>query len=130
MAHPLFRLAASKPQLLAEHALAYCDLLGAELTGAARLLQRKLALQVVAATCLAASGLLAGVALMLWAALPQGSLHLPWLLVAVPAAPAVLGYWALTKSQTMGSGDLFLAVRKQLADDAAMLRASAAADTE
>jgi hypothetical protein len=130
MAHPLFRLAASKPQLLAEHVLAYGDLLSAELTGAAELLRRKVVLQAAALACLVIAGLLAGVALMLWASLPSGSLHLPWVLVAVPAVPAVLGYWALVKSQAIGAGDLFAAVRLQLADDAAMLRELAAADDE
>ena len=122
MVHPLFRLAATRPQLLAEHASAYAELVAEELTSGAMAFRRRLTLQSVAVAGFAVSAVLAGVAAMLWAALPAGSLNVPWLLVLVPALPAVLGSWALSAAGAGTPGELFVALRRQLADDAAMLR--------
>ena len=121
MVHPLFRLAAARPQLLAEHVSAYTDLLAEELTSSAALWKRRLALQAIGGLCLAIAAVLAGVAVMLWAALPQGTLPLPWLLVLTPAVPAAVAWWALTMVGTVARGEWLSAFRQQLAADAAML---------
>ena len=122
MVHPLFRLAATRPQLLAEHASAYAELVAEELTSGAAVFRRRLTLQSVAVAAFAVAAVLSGVAAMLWAVLPAGGLNLPWMLVVVPALPVLLGAWALSAADAKPPGELFVALRRQLADDTAMLR--------
>ena len=125
MAHPLFRLVAAQPQLLAEHLSSYADLLAGEWTAGSGLLLRRLALQLVGLICLAVSGTLAGVALLLWLMLPHAGVGLPWLLAAVPAAPAVLGLWAFLASARVPRRDATAVLRLHLAAYAEMLRRAA-----
>ena len=87
--HPIVHVAARRPQLLAEHAKAYGDLLLEE--G-----RRTLASLVLHAVLYAAAGVLGGlglvlggVALLLYAAIP-GELRNGWLLVAVPCVSMVI----------------------------------------
>ena len=122
MVHPLFRLITTRPQLLAEHVSAYTDLLAEELTSTAGLLKRRLMLQFVALAAAAVGVVLAGVALMLWAALPEGSLRQPWLLLLVPALPLAIAVWASATGGAMPTSDLLVTFRRQLAADTAMLR--------
>lgn len=68
--HPLLYLLATRPQWLAEHALAYGGLAGDELALAACHWQRQAWLQAVAAGCAVATLGVAGVALLLWAVTP------------------------------------------------------------
>ena len=124
MAHPLFRLLTTRPQLLAEHVSAYTDLLAEELTSTAGRLKRRVALQLVALAAAAVGTVLAGMAVLLWAALPADSIRLPWLLVLTPALPWALALWASTMSEAVATGDLLVTFRRQLADDAAMLRSA------
>jgi uncharacterized membrane protein YqjE len=65
---------------------------------------------------------LAGVAVLLWAALPPGSLHLPWVLIAVPALPLLAAIVCQQGLRRSGAGVPFGALRQQLRADAAMLR--------
>ena len=129
MVHPLFRLAAARPQLLAEHVAAYTELLAEELTSTAGLVKRRLMLQAVALAGAAVGTVLAGMALMLWAALPADSLRAPWFLVLTPALPWAIALWAGSVSGTVAAGDLLPTFRRQLADDAAMLRAADGSET-
>ena len=83
--HPIVHVPARRPQLLAEHAKAYGDLLLEE--G-----RRTLASLVLHAVLYAAAGVLGGlglvfggVAVLLYAAIP-GELRNGWLLVALPCA--------------------------------------------
>lgn len=122
MIHPLFRLAASQPLLLAEHAAAYASLLGEELTIASARLQRRLAFQMAGAACLVVAAVLLGVALLLWASLPGGAVRAPWLFVLTPALPALLGLCALWLARDRASEEWFANLRLQLAEDAALLR--------
>ena len=122
MVHPLFRLITTRPQLLAEHVSAYPDLLAEELTSTAGLLKRRLMLQFVALAAAAVGVVLAGVALMLWAALPEGSLRQPWLLLLVPALPLAIAVWASATGGALPTSDLLVTFRRQLAADTAMLR--------
>ena len=64
MIHPVFRLAASQPLLLAEHAAAYASLLGEELVIGSARLKRRLAFQLAGAACLVVATILLGVALL------------------------------------------------------------------
>ena len=122
MVHPLLRLAAARPQLLAEHAAAYGDLVAEEFARSAGALKQRLALQVIAVAGLVVAAVLSGVAAMLWAALPSGSLNAPWMLALAPALPAALAAWALLRGSAAGPAESFAGVRRQLAADAALLR--------
>jgi uncharacterized membrane protein YqjE len=124
MLHPVFRLAAAQPQLLAEHAAGYAELLVEEITFSGQHLKQRLALQMVGLVCLGIALVLAGVALLLWAALPAQTLRLPWLLIATPLAPALPGVLALWRASTLRVPPAFTALRAQLAADAELLRGS------
>lgn len=87
MFHPLIRLIASKPHLLARHLGGYADLAAAQAADTAQLLQTRLLLSVALAGCLLAGLIMGGTALLLTAALPLSAMPQPWLLAVVPALP-------------------------------------------
>ena len=122
MIHPLLRLIATEPQVLGDHVEAYADLVGDEVrkTGAAWSLRLGL---YAAALCLAGVGLvLAGVALMLWAALPPSGFQAPWALVAVPVVTFLLALVCILFARRNPVESAFDNVKKQLSADMAMLR--------
>ncbi|MES2958893.1 MAG: hypothetical protein V4792_11930 [Pseudomonadota bacterium] len=124
--HPLLNLIATRPQLLADHAQAYADLLADEVPRAAMLFKRKALLSVLCALGLLLALMLGGVALLLWGALPGSSMNAPWLLWAVPLLPLLVALVAFMISrageQEAGRSEL----RQQLSADMALLRAAAA----
>jgi hypothetical protein len=122
MIHPLLRLIATEPQVLGDHVEAYADLVGDEVrkTGAAWSLRLGL---YAAALCLAGVGLvLAGVALMLWAALPPSGFQAPWVLVAVPGVTFLLALVCILIARRKPAESAFDNDKKQLSADMAMLR--------
>jgi len=123
MIHPVFRLAASQPVLLAEHAAAYAELVSEDLAMHSARLKKRVLMQLAGAACLLLASVLAGVALLLWAALPATSFRAPWLLVGTPALPAALGLWALWLAQAHERFEPFANLRLQLTHDLALLRA-------
>jgi uncharacterized membrane protein YqjE len=126
MLHPVFRLAAAQPQLLAEHAAGYAELLAEEIALSGTHFKQRIALQMMGMVCLAIALILGGVALIVWAALPEQSLRLPWVLIATPFTPAVLGGLALWRANSLCAPPAFTALRAQLAADAELLRGSEA----
>jgi hypothetical protein len=126
MIHPVFRLVAAQPQWLAVHAAAYAGLVSEELALSGAGLRRRLVLQLAGAACLLLAATLAGVALLLWAALPEAGLRQPWLLVLIPALPLMAGLWVLQLSRSQSTHDPLARLRLQLSEDAALLRSSGA----
>jgi len=120
MVHPLVRLAASRPQMLAEHAAAYVELFGEEAAAVASHLKRQVSLQLVGAGLLAIGVVLGGVAVMLWASFP--TLNSPWALALTPCVPILAGAIALRAASSKIARDPFAPLQRQLAADAAMLR--------
>lgn len=120
--HPLFRLAASEPALLADHLQAYGELVGSEALAALGHWRRAALLQLAALASAAVGLTLAGVALMLWAI---GPVAVPGLLVAVPALPMLvaLGCHLAARSAWAQPGSTVL--REQWAADLALLRGAA-----
>lgn len=121
MFHPLIRLLASKPHLVAHHLGGYVELASAQAQEVARAMQSRLVWSAAAMTGLGAGALLAGVALLIAAAVPLDGMPAPWLLVAVPAVPLLLGVfcWAQARQRPVAwSLDI---MREQLAADAALL---------
>ena len=118
--HPLVRLAASRPQMLAEHAAAYVELLAEEATTAATLVKRQVSLQLIGVGLLAVGVILGGVALMLWASFP--TLNSPWALALTPCIPILAGAMSLHSASSKSARDPFAPLQRQLAADAAMLK--------
>ncbi len=121
MIHPLLRLIATRPQLLAEHAQAYAELVGEEMEKTTQRWKHSVLLHAVALSLAAVAVVLAGVALMLWAVMAPSSLQAPWALVAAPALPA-LGAIVCLLSARVGTSESFVALKQQLAADLVMLR--------
>jgi hypothetical protein len=120
MVHPLVRLAASRPQMLAEHAAAYVELFAEEATTAATHVKRQVSLQLIGVGLIAVGVILGGVAVMLWASFP--TLNSPWALALTPCVPILTGAIALRSASSKGARNPFAPLQRQLAADAAMLR--------
>lgn len=125
--HPLFHLIATRPQLLADHAEAYAALVAAEAPRISAAWKRRALLNLLALCSLAVGMTLAGVALMLWAAMPEAAMRAPWVLLALPplplAAALVLGVAARRGSER----NAFEHLRQQVMADIVMLREAALA---
>lgn len=120
--HPMLRLLATRPQLVADHVAGYADLAAAELDEAAHAWRRQAALTGYSLCALGTAGVLAGVALMLWAVMPDGQIHAFWALWAAPLLPAMAaGYcqWAIRRSQPRTA---FAGLRHQINADRLILR--------
>jgi len=121
MIHPLLRLIATQPQLLADHAEAYAGLVGEEVSRAATVWKRKAALGAVALCMGGVSLVLIGVAAMLWAVSPADHVHAPWALIAAPAVPLVIAVVCLWLAQR-AEDDAFVDLKQQVAADLSLLR--------
>jgi hypothetical protein len=88
--NPLLHLVANQPQLLADHVQAYAELATVQIARVSADWRRRVLLIAMALCGLVVAMTLAGVALMLWSVVPTPSVHSVWMLVAAPAAPAVL----------------------------------------
>jgi hypothetical protein len=126
MIHPLLQLIATQPQLLADHAEAYAELMASEIGAVSAVWKRRAVLNAVALCCLVVAAILAGVALMLWAVIPAAQMQAPWALIAAPLPPAAAALWCLMAARVQGDGGAFENLRRQLAADMVMLREVAA----
>jgi hypothetical protein len=126
MIHPLLRLVATQPQLLADHAEAYAGLVGEEIGRSVNGLKQRVLLVSIALGLIAVASVLAGVALMLWAVIPPASIQAPWALVAAPGTPALVGVICLLIGRSKPS-DTFAELKQQVAADLVMLREVSAA---
>jgi hypothetical protein len=120
--HPLLTLLASRPNLLAEHAQGYVDLLKAELPRAAAAYKRTLLLNVLAVLGLQAALLLAGQGLMLWASMPAAPTPAAWLLIAAPLLPLAAAIVCVYAARGGVERNSLAVVQEQLSADLAMLR--------
>jgi hypothetical protein len=121
--HPLLRLIATQPQLLADHAEAYADLLGEEIGAATARWKRQAVLAAVGLCLLGVSAVLGGVALMFWAVMRPEDIQAPWALVVAPLLPLAIAigcFVAANRSSVPSSP--FDNLRQQMRSDVAMLR--------
>jgi hypothetical protein len=122
MLHPLLQLIATQPQLLADHAQAYAELVAAEIDQVSVAWKRRAMLNAVALCSLAVAAVLAGVALMLWAVVPPAQIQAPWALLVAPLLPAAVALWCLVAVRSQRDGGAFDSVRRQIKADIVMLR--------
>jgi len=122
MIHPLLRLITSEPHLLGDHVEAYADLVGEEAKKTATAWGLRLGLFAASLALLIVALVLTGVAIMLWAAVPAGDLHAPWVLVAVPVITLALAAGCVLYARKSPVENAFDNVKKQLSADMAMLR--------
>jgi MFS family permease len=125
--HPLLRLIATRPALLAEHAEAYGALIAAELPRVSASWQRRALLGAVALACATVALVLAGVAAMLWAVTPEAGMRAPWALLAVPLLPLLVGLICLIAARKPTEGEPMVILRQQFAADLLVLREAARA---
>lgn len=126
MLHPLLHLIATQPHLLAEHAQVYAELAAVEVGEFSARWKRRALLLTVAAFFMGLAVVLAGVALMLWAALPVSQMQAPWALLAVPLALAVVAGICLLAGRSQIDAIAFSHLRRQIKADMLMLREVAA----
>ena len=126
MIHPLLRLVATQPELLADHAEAYAGLVSEEIGKTAAAWKKRALVNAIALGSLAVSVVLVGVALMLWAVIPVTTMVAPWALIATPAAPALIAVICAVVGRSRRT-DAFADLKQQLAADLSMLREVSAA---
>lgn len=120
--HPLLRLLASEPQILGDHVSAYAEMVGDEVRKTGSAVGRRVALYGVAAVLFLVGLIFVGTALMLWAAIPAGDIHAPWLLVVVPLVPLIAGAVCFFSARKNPVESAFDKVKAQVNADMAMLR--------
>jgi hypothetical protein len=125
--HPLVRLVANEPRLLAEHAQGYAELLAAEFGQVSAIWKRRALLNAIALCCLGVAAILAGVALMLWAVSPAAAIRAPWALLVAPLIPCAVALGCLALDRVAGGTAAFASVRQQVQADLVMLRQADAA---
>lgn len=123
MIHPLVRLAASHPELLAEHGEAYVSLVVKDVSEWRSGLIRRMVMAVVAGVSALLSLLFIGIALMLWGITPASDIRVPWAFFAPPvlmvAVTLVAGFIAARRGKPLS---IFSDVKAQVLADLAMLR--------
>jgi hypothetical protein len=122
MIHPIIKLIATRPDLLAEHAAGYGALVAAQAGEAVQQWRRNALLVVVGVVCGTAGLGLGGMALLLAAALPADGMPAAWMLWVVPLVPigVAAACFAVLRSQPDAwSTD---SLREQIAADAALWR--------
>lgn len=122
MIYPFIRLMATRPELLADHALAYADLVAEEVDEVSTDWKRRMMLSAVAVCFLGVAVVLAGVAVMLWALAPQLSNQAWWILVATPMLPAALAVWCWLAARARQDASPFGRVWQHVQTDIAALR--------
>lgn len=120
--HPLLHLIATKPQLLADHAQAYGELLTTEVANLSTAWKRRAVLLGIALFSLGVACVLAGVALMLSAPMPGAAAQALVALIMVPLLPLALCVGCLLAARSQRDGAAMENVRQQFKADLAMLR--------
>lgn len=122
MIHPLIHLAASRPELLAEHGEAYAALVAKAVDDWKSGLIKRAVLGAVALLTAGLSLLFIGIAVMLWAVTPEEDVRSLVTLIAVPAVMVVITAGAGFYAKSGAPPSPFADLKKQAAADLQMLR--------
>lgn len=126
MFHPLLRLLASHPDLVAEHLTAYAALAQAEAVQTGRGLRQRALLGTCAFFGLLLAIGLAGVALLFVAALPLSDMPRPWLLWVVPVVPLIASLLCAMRASRLPPVNTLVRLRGQWQADLQLLRVASA----
>jgi len=118
--HPIVRVAARSPQLLAEHAKAYGDLLLAELRHTLTSLAVHAILYIGAVASAFFGVLFGGVSLLVYGTAAGDPRH-GWLLIAVPGVPLILSAAFFAVARRLPVNITLGVVEDQVKADIAML---------
>lgn len=122
MIHPLFKLIATRPELLAHHLMGYGQLVSVQAAEAAAQLRIR-ALLLGGVLVAGSLGLIfAGMALLLVAALPLHQMPMSWMLAAVPLVPLAVAAACAYALQRRPEAWSLKVLKEQLAADAALLQ--------
>jgi len=124
--HPLLELLLARPQLLADHAQAYGELFTEEVGQARAALQRWAMWRAITIFSFFSAGILAGMAVMLWAMLPGSPMQAAWVLLVTPIVPLAVAVVCWQLAGKNGTPQFFDQMRAQIRADKAMLRAAKA----
>lgn len=124
---PVLRLLTTQPQLLADHAQAYAELVTLESARLAAQWQRRALLAALAVGAVLVAAVLVGVAVLLWAVLPVQSAAVAWIFIAVPLLPLVAAWVCWWAARSRADVAAFAGVRQQLCADWLLLRQAGAA---
>lgn len=124
--HMLLKLLLAHPQSLADHALAYGDLMAAEFGDASSTLLRRMLVGGAGLLCLLVATLLAGVALLLCAVNTAAQIQAPWALIVVPLVPLLASVACLVWVRAQQALTPLVRLRSQVRADLDMLRESGA----
>jgi uncharacterized membrane protein YqjE len=111
-----------RPELLSEHAQAYAELVACEFSDMASAGQRRLLWTAAALCCATATVVLAGVALMLAAALREISGMAAWTLMLTPCLPLLGALACVLNLRAHQGAPAFAELRQQLSTDLQLLR--------
>lgn len=126
--HRWLRLAWQHPERLTEHAVAYAALATGEAALALDHAAARGRRQLVIGACLAVGSVLAGTALLLWAALPALPADRGWWLLVVPVLPFLAAGVAWKGAPPPGPDEDFAGLRAQFALDREAWASTVAAD--
>lgn len=127
MLYPMLRLLGTQPELLAEHAAAYAELVAQEMDQVSAGWTRRALLNVTAICLMGVTIALAGLAVMLSTVVPHGHIARPWVLMITPMPPLILAMWCMWGARRKPDFTAFESVRQQMTADMAMLREMSAA---
>ena len=113
----LLRLVWLPGELLRGHARACGELAAAEFVQAWSLWRTRWLLRIAGLLCGVGALGLAGVALMLWAAVPPAQVHAPWVLWVVPSAMGAIALACLWAARGTRGPAPFAGLRRQLRAD-------------
>jgi hypothetical protein len=122
MIHPVIKLIATRPDLLAEHAVGYGALFAAQAGEAAQQMRRNLAYVIIAAVCGGVGIGFAGTALLLVAALPLSSMPAAWAMLVIPLVPLAVAVGCLVALKSQPQAWSMDAIKEQFAADRAMFQ--------
>jgi hypothetical protein len=123
MIHPALLILAKNPEILADHAEAYTDLIGESLKSTMITWRRRAACQFAAALFMMLSLIFTGIAAMLWGGGTGVNYQAPWLLVVVPILPLLLALALWQCSSKIANGpDALEVLKSQVRADLAVLR--------
>jgi len=122
--HPFYSTLLTQPGLLVEHLDAYVDLAKAEADSWGSALTSRWILRIVVAICAMLAMVLAAIAAMLAGAIDGASMPHAWVLLAVPAVPALVALGAWWRLRSLASAPAFAMLRAQLATDLAIMKSA------